>query len=95
MQAINKLIGAGGTYNWNSTSAYVSGIGVKRNFYAVEFNADNTIDELEISEADALADYGFTAGDAILAGTVIFCESGKAFNKLTTGSAAQVTLYRV
>ena len=95
MQAINRIAGQGGTYNWASTSAYTSGAGSKRAVYAIVFDTDNEVDALEIDGVNVLADYGFTAGDAVVAGTVIFAEANKAFTKITLGVAAQATFYRV
>ena len=93
MEALNKLVGNGGSYYYNSTTAYTVA-GTKSRVHAIQVLASCTLESLEDEDGDCLAKYGLANGTALSFGMLITSRRDKPFTKIKFSAAGAVMFYR-
>lgn len=97
MESNNKLIGAGGSYNYNSTTAYnVTAGGEKTRVYAIQVFGAPVLETLEDADGDCLAKYGFVdaTSKTLSFGMLITAKKNKPFTQIKFSTAGAVVFYR-
>lgn len=93
MEALNKLAGQGGSYYYNSTTAYTVA-GNQSRVHAIQVLASCVIEALEDEDGDCLAKYGLANGTALTFGMLITSRMNKPFRRIKFSTAGAVMFYR-